>query len=85
MIDFLVTGGAGFIGSNLVLSLIRGGYSARILDNFSTGRRENLLPIMHDVEVIEGVQAGERVVVRGAFMVKLAASAADVPAHGHAH
>ena len=37
------------------------------------------------VQVMEGVRAGERVVVRGAFMVKLAASATEAPAHGHAH
>lgn len=37
------------------------------------------------VEVVQGVQSGERVVVRGAFMVKLGASATDAPAHGHGH
>ncbi len=37
------------------------------------------------VEVIDGVSSGERVVTRGAFMVKLAASATEAPAHGHAH
>lgn len=39
---FLVTGAAGFIGSNLVEALLRLGYEVRGLDNFSTGRRENL-------------------------------------------
>ncbi len=39
---FLVTGGAGFIGSNLTERLLRDGHEVRILDNFSTGRRENL-------------------------------------------
>ncbi|MEM0232828.1 MAG: SDR family NAD(P)-dependent oxidoreductase, partial [Candidatus Nezhaarchaeales archaeon] len=38
----LVTGGAGFIGSHLVDRLISEGYSVRIIDNFSTGRMENL-------------------------------------------
>jgi len=37
------------------------------------------------VEVVQGVRSGERVVVRGAFMVKLAASATAAPAHGHGH
>lgn len=37
------------------------------------------------VEVIEGVRSGEHVVTRGAFMVKLAASATEAPAHGHGH
>jgi nucleoside-diphosphate-sugar epimerase len=37
-----VTGGGGFIGSHLVETLVRGGHSVRVLDDFSTGRRENL-------------------------------------------
>jgi len=40
---FLVTGGAGFIGSNLCEAIINMGYHVRCLDNFSTGKRENLL------------------------------------------
>jgi len=50
----LVTGGAGFIGCNLVRTLLEKGRDVRILDNFSTGRRENLKDIQKDVEVIEG-------------------------------
>ncbi len=41
---YLVTGGAGFIGSNLVKEILERGHTARVLDNFSTGKRENLLP-----------------------------------------
>ena len=40
--NILVTGGAGFIGSNLVLELVRIGAFVRVLDNFSTGKKENL-------------------------------------------
>jgi nucleoside-diphosphate-sugar epimerase len=36
----LITGGAGFIGSNLTDTLISGGHSVTVYDNFSTGRRE---------------------------------------------
>ena len=51
----LVTGGAGFIGSNIVDGLLAdGGYRVRVLDNFATGRRENLTHCLADIEVIEG-------------------------------
>jgi nucleoside-diphosphate-sugar epimerase len=50
----LVTGGAGFIGSNLAEELIRGGAAVTILDNLSTGFRENLDEIKGDLEFIEG-------------------------------
>lgn len=50
----LITGGAGFIGSNLADELIRQGAKVRILDNFVTGFRENLEEISGDFEFIEG-------------------------------
>ena len=58
----LVTGGGGFIGSNLVERLVRDGHRVRVLDNFATGRRENLSPVLDDVELVEGdIQSYERV------------------------
>jgi nucleoside-diphosphate-sugar epimerase len=51
---YLVTGGAGFIGSNIVAELVSRGEKVRVLDNFSTGRRENLLPFWDKIELIEG-------------------------------
>ncbi|HOI30239.1 MAG TPA: SDR family oxidoreductase [Melioribacteraceae bacterium] len=50
----LVTGGAGFIGSNIVDELLKRNHSVRILDNFSTGKRENIQEFFKDIELIEG-------------------------------
>ena len=50
----LVTGGAGFIGSNLANELIRQGAKVRIIDNFVTGNRHNLEEIAGDFDFIEG-------------------------------
>ena len=50
----LVTGGGGFIGSHIVDALLRDGYDVRVLDNFSTGERRNLLHVAGDVDIVEG-------------------------------
>jgi nucleoside-diphosphate-sugar epimerase len=52
--QYLVTGGAGFIGSNIVEALVKRGDGVRVLDNFSTGKRDNLKEVVKDIELIEG-------------------------------
>ena len=51
---YLVTGGAGFIGSHIVEALVEAGESVRVLDNFATGRRENLAGFEEKITLIEG-------------------------------
>ena len=52
--NYLVTGGAGFIGSHIATALVERGHRVSIFDNFSTGRSENLRHLHGQVEVIEG-------------------------------
>ena len=52
--DFLVTGGGGFIGSNIAEHLVRQGRSVRVFDNFATGKRHNLRSFEKNAELVEG-------------------------------
>src|SRR3982750_3871671 len=80
MARVLVTGGAGFLGSNLARALLERGDTVKVLDNFSTGNRANLDGL--DVEVIEGeLRSYERVhnAVRGAEVVFHLGALGSVP------
>ncbi len=79
---FLVTGGAGFIGSNIVEALLAQGHAVRVLDNFSTGKRDNLTPFLKDLELIEGDIRSYHIVqqaVRGVQVVLHQAALPSVP------
>ena len=84
---FLVTGGAGFIGSHIVQTLLEQGQHVRVLDNFSTGKRENLAELArqfdgHRLEVVEGdVRDASRVkeAVRGVEVIFHEAAFVSVP------
>ena len=80
MTKALVTGGAGFIGSNLVRALLERGDDVRVLDNFSTGSRDNLAGL--GVEVVEGeLRSYERVhnATRGTEVVYHLGALGSVP------
>jgi nucleoside-diphosphate-sugar epimerase len=79
---FLVTGGAGFIGSHLVEELVNRGESVRVLDNFLTGKRENIQPFLDDIDLIEGDMRDLslcRVAVKGVDFVLHQAALPSVP------
>jgi nucleoside-diphosphate-sugar epimerase len=79
-VKVLVTGGAGFIGSNVARALLERGDDVRVLDNFSTGSRDNLGGL--DVEVVEGeLRSYERVhaAVRGVELVFHLGALGSVP------
>ena len=78
----LITGGAGFIGSNMVRFLLDKGQKVRVLDNFETGKRENLAEVADRIELIEGdirdMDAVKRA-VKGAEIVYHLAALGSVP------
>lgn len=78
MARYVVTGGAGFIGSHLVEELLRRGESVRIVDNFATGRRENV-PASPAVELVEGDVSDPAVAKRATAGVEFVIHQAAIP------
>ena len=79
---YLVTGGGGFIGGHLVEELVRRGEGVRVLDDFSTGRRENLAALADRIELVEGSVTDPATVasaVRGVEFVLHQAALPSVP------
>jgi len=82
MATYLVTGGAGFIGSNIVDELLKRGARVRVLDNFSTGREDNVQEFASRVDLIRGDVRDEDAVdraVKGVDYVLHQAALASVP------
>jgi UDP-glucose 4-epimerase len=82
MRTFLVTGGAGFIGSHIAAALVARGDRVRVLDNLSTGHRGNLDGLRDRIELVEGDVADARVAARaveGVDCVFHEAALASVP------
>ncbi len=82
MQTYLVTGGAGFIGSHITTALVERGDSVRVLDNFSTGHRRNLDHLAGRIELVEGDLLDEAAVaeaVGGVDAVFHQAALASVP------
>jgi UDP-glucose 4-epimerase len=76
---YLVTGGAGFIGSHLTAHLLASGDAVTVLDDFSSGRRENLDGLSGDLRVIEGSITHEQTVERAAEGATAIAHLAALP------
>ncbi|GAB4487111.1 MAG: SDR family NAD(P)-dependent oxidoreductase [Anaerolineales bacterium] len=73
MINYLVTGGAGFIGSHIVRALLEQGDFVRVLDNFSTGKRENIQPFSNipGFELLEGDIRNPQVVAKATQQIDI--------------
>jgi UDP-glucose 4-epimerase len=79
---YLVTGGAGFIGSHIATTLVERGQRVRVFDNLSTGHRSNLAPISQRIEFIDGDLVNRRDVetaLDGVEVVFHQAALASVP------
>ena len=76
---YLVTGGAGFIGSHIVTRLVEQGAEVRVFDNLSTGKRENLAPVIEQIEFIEGDLRNEAAIADAARGVDVIFHEAAVP------
>ena len=79
---YLVTGGAGFIGSHLVEHLLSAGHDVTVVDDFSSGRRENIAPFLGSIELVDGSIVDPAVAarsVRGADVVLHQAARPSVP------
>jgi nucleoside-diphosphate-sugar epimerase len=78
-LNILVTGGAGFIGSHLVRAFLRDGHAVRVLDDFSSGSRDNLREVSRAIEVLRGDAADPKTAARAAKGIDVVYHEAAVP------
>jgi UDP-glucose 4-epimerase len=76
---YLVTGGAGFIGSSITETLVAKGEKVRVLDDFSSGRRQNLESMRGDIELIQGTIVDPETVTRAMRGVQVVFHEAAIP------
>jgi UDP-glucose 4-epimerase len=79
MATYLITGGAGFIGSSIAEALLAKGEKVRVLDDFSSGRRQNLEGLKGDLEVVEGSIVDPETVKRCVQGVEVVLHQAAIP------
>jgi len=77
--SYLITGGAGFIGSSIARALLKRGDKVRVLDNFFSGKRENLADVAADIELIEGDIRDAATVARACAGVEVVYHEAAIP------
>jgi UDP-glucose 4-epimerase len=77
--SYLITGGAGFIGSSIARALVSRGDKVRVLDNFFSGKRENLADIAGDIELIEGDIRDQATTARACAGVEVVFHEAAIP------
>jgi UDP-glucose 4-epimerase len=77
--SYLVTGGAGFIGSSIARALLARGDKVRVLDNFFSGKRENLADVAADIELIEGDIRDQATMARASAGVEVVFHEAAIP------
>ncbi len=79
MANYLVTGGAGFIGSNIVEYLLEQGETVRVVDNLSTGKRHNIAPYLEQLDFIEGDLCDAEVCARACADIDYVLHQAAIP------